>query len=147
MAAILSVRTRAPDLDRFLAQRASAPFVYSETDCCVVMADWLVLNGYPDALAEPRGRCRDEAAARRFVAPYGGLAAYIATQFANIGLQRTRDPARGDVALLRAPVADRILGAICLGGDGPVWWMKTRDGAVLGPAPVLRAWKTGGANG
>lgn len=92
---------------------------YGSLDCCTFMADWLVVLGFEDPMADRRGAYSDRSGYRRLMRSEGGIVTSCARRFAAVGLCETALAAPGDVALVRAPArfGRRIVmvatGAIC----------------------------------
>lgn len=118
------------------------PYLWGESDCVTICADWVSRWHGVDPAADLRltygsaGEC--ERATRFFSDPLG----CIAPRMAAAGLNLTTQPKIGDVGLLLLPVsahAARPHGAICLGKK---WAAKTLDGSVqqYEPFKVLAAW-------
>lgn len=121
---------------------------YGRLDCCTFMADWLIVLGFDDVMADRRGTYHTKAQYRAAIRAEGGILQSCRTRFARIGLQETTEPAEGDVALVLAPYAVRRsgavvnapVGALCL--DHRLRAVVTPDAGVVGaPLHTLIAWK------
>lgn len=132
-------------LSRYLGEVASRRFAFGVMDCCVLMADWLVRCGLPDAMADRRGVYASYREYRTLMRREGGIVASCRRRFAAIGLPPRPQPMRGDVGLVSAPLAvgRRLMfvptGAICLSPEMSV--VITPDSGLVGsPMKVLHAW-------
>ena len=130
-------------LDSFLQSRRATAFTYGAHDCCLFVADAIVVMTGIDFAAEFRNRYRTRFGALRRLREKcaGGTVDAIAGQvFAAHGVAEIRPgyAQRGDVVAIRQR-DDMVLGLIMLNGwpvvaDDPGWAMSSRAHAV-------RAWK------
>lgn len=117
------------------------PFIWGETDCMVVLADYLIALGYEDAAAQWRGKYDSALSCQRvsgFLKDPVGVMESAAT---SIGLNPTDKPSRGDVGVVQILDHEglKVMGAVCLGMN---WAFKGEQNIVVGkPAKVLAAWK------
>ena len=132
-------------LSRYLGSVVRRRFAFGKMDCCILMADWLVCCGLPDAMADRRGAYASWREYRALMRREGGIVASCKRRFGAVGLEERDAPARGDVCLVRAPIVlgRRVLwvptGAICLSPGMSV--VVTPDAGLMGaPMTVLHAW-------
>lgn len=120
---------------------------YGLLDCATLMADWLVLCGWPDPMPDRRGTYATERSYRAAIRSEGGLVASCRRRFAGLGLAAAETHGAGDVALVLAPFAlrpgraplCRPTGAI-VGAGGFVNLLDWPRGVVCARLPVLAAW-------
>lgn len=132
-------------LSLYLGEVVRRRFAFGAMDCCILMADWLIARGLPDAMADRRGAYASWREYRTLMRREGGIVASCRRRFAAIGLAERAEPVRGDVCLVHAPIVlgRRILwvptGAICLSPDMSV--IVTPDAGLVGAQMnVLHAW-------
>lgn len=123
-------------LDAFLERMAATPFVDGSEDCVLTIADWIVLNGYPDPAIAYRNRFHTRLGCARFVRRNGGLAGVMSSGAERCGLAPTTNPVRGDVGLINLRGVE--LAGIFLGAR---WAFKSRAGLLVEPAEPLNAWR------
>lgn len=117
------------------------PFIWGETDCMMVLADYLIALGYDDAAAEWRGLYDSAASCQKvsgFIKDPVGVMDKAATL---IGLEPTDEPTRGDVGVVQIvdQTGPKTMGAVCLGKN---WAFKGHNTVVIGkPISILAAWK------
>lgn len=123
---------------------ACMPFVWGETDCCLVLADWIARVKGADPAAHLRGmystpgECERET---RFLSDPVGCMARCADSIG--GLPMVAVPARGDVGVYRRHGERWPYGGIW---TGSLWASKGKDGVTfLKPAQVspLACWGLG----
>lgn len=127
---------------------ATLPFIWGETDCMLVLADWIkrVRGADPAAhirgLYDSRGTCQRETGFLRD--PVAAVDACLATIG---GLDRVEEPEPGDIAVLMLREADGRVspcGALWLGA---AWGCKGPTGATtLTPRAVIEVkaiWSVG----
>lgn len=96
------------DLGSYLCAAARRGFALGDgVDCCTLMADWLMLHGREDVMADRRGTYRTGADFRRMLMREGGLIAACHRRFTRAGLAVTTTPRAGDVATVMLPFARR----------------------------------------
>lgn len=113
-------------------------------DCCLLMADWLVMQGCPDPMADRRGTYSARGEYQKLLHSEGGLVESCSARFARIGLIPSR-PLRGAAAVVMAPFAVRNgrvfwrpTGAICL--SDKLRAVVSSAGLSIAPLPVMTAW-------
>lgn len=79
---------------------SAVPFVWGQSDCALLIADWAVANGHPDPAAHLRGTYDTEDACRSLLVAAGGLSAVVADCAARIGLKALHEPAFGAVGVI-----------------------------------------------
>ncbi len=127
------------------------PFIWGETDCMLVCADWIERVRGQDPAAhlrgtyDSRGSCQRETGFLRD--PIGAVESCLATIG---GLDRVDEPQRGDMAVIRVHEPDGRVspcGALWLGS---AWGCKGPTGATtLNPCAVvevLAVWSVGYAD-
>jgi len=123
------------DIGAFLERMTVEPFEDGVSDCILTVADWIVLNGYPDPAEPYRGRYSTARERRKLIVEAGGIHALMAAGSSRSGLRSTERPHPGDVGLIR--LGRRKIAAICLGER----WAMKGDGLVVAAADeVLMAW-------
>ncbi len=122
-------------------------FHYGDLDCCTFMADWLVARGMADPMIGRRGSYSTWREYRAAIRGEGGMVASCRRRFAAIGLRETATPAKGDVALVMAPIGVRRSGAIVWAPTGAIAVtdrlraVVTPDtGLVMAPAHIVTVW-------
>ncbi|MHC2677511.1 hypothetical protein ACVI1J_009674 [Bradyrhizobium diazoefficiens] len=129
----------------YLGEVAARACAYGRLDCAVLMADWVVRQGWPDPMPDRRGTYTTERDYRAAVRSEGGLVASCRRRFGHIGLVETVAAEAGDVALVLVPVArggrnvQVPAGAIVLGG-GLVALLDWPRGIVGVHRPTVAAW-------
>lgn len=124
-------------LHRWMAE----PFVWGQSDCMLVLADYLVSLGHSDIGAKWRGTYDSALSCQRVSGFLTDPVRPLAEGCASIGLPRTDDPQRGDIGVIRVAVDGSIkaVGAVFLGGN---WAVKGEHRVVIGaPLEVLAAWR------
>lgn len=95
-------------LKRYFAEVGRRRWQPGVLDCAILVADWAVLRGRPDPIADLRGRYHSERQFMRIIRREGDLLACSATRLARSGLvQIDGVPQSGDVLLVSAPYALR----------------------------------------
>ncbi|MCX5513415.1 DUF6950 family protein [Kaistia algarum] len=126
-------------LQGFLTEYGARPWVWGEVDCCLVMADWLIENGYQDCAAHLRGTYRTEADLNTILDAAGGVLPIVKACFALIPLELSSTPDAGSVGVIgdRSNI-HRQWGAIF---DGVRWQVRLKGGMVQFSAPLLACWR------
>lgn len=81
-------------LGDYLAEAARKRHVYGVHDCCTFPADWAVLNGWQDPMAEWRSGYINAAPAQ------DGLLPLFAEGMDGVGIPRTSDITEGDIGVV-----------------------------------------------
>lgn len=127
-------------LGTYLERIARQPWDPGNRDCCTFLADWCVALGYPDPMAFIRGSYASDEEALELI-ERRGLVRLATRGFESIGLERTKEPLTGDVAIIRRPTEDNanITGAI---RSGERWITLMARGIVVDEGgKLLRAWR------
>jgi hypothetical protein len=115
----------------FLTSYAARPMAWGAIDCCLMLADWCIANGWPDPARELRGTYDSEDACAALVARSGGLVPLATPRFDAIGLARAETVADGVIGIVGSPrAAERQWGALYCDGR---WWVRVEAGV----APVI----------
>ena len=124
-------------LDQFLEEATARRFRDGEWDCQLFPAEWVRRVTGLDPAAAWRGRYSTALGRERILKRDGGPLAVMTRGAESVGLQRTDEPKRGDVGLIR--LDGRDYGAVCLGER---WALVTKSGlAAVKPDEILRAWR------
>jgi hypothetical protein len=128
-------------LPAFLAASARTPFAWGGPNCLTWLGDWMLELTGGDPIADLRAACSDRRSALRLVARAGGLQALLAQRAALAGLAGTDAPQAGDIGVVRIAGVERreLAGGIC---TGPRWAVLGVAGLIVGPLPVVCAWRT-----
>ncbi|WP_375597566.1 DUF6950 family protein [Devosia sp. Naph2] len=109
--------------ENFIEQTSRRPFVWGQSDCSLMVADWCVWSGYEDPAAAWRGTYSDEAGCRALVAERGDLMAVVAACASVAGLKPIHEPEFGCVAVIgSAHRPERQWAAIWNGARWAVWF-------------------------
>lgn len=133
-------------LQEFLAALARRSWRWGETDCMMILADWVACVRGVDPAAPWRGAYADAASCAAIVVGERGLRRLACRAFAEVGLAETLAPVAGDIALVRAPVTlrgravPRHTGAICVGLGGVALMTPDRGMVITRDLPIVRAW-------
>ncbi len=115
------------------------PWQWGVSDCALVLADWLIANGYDDPALDLRGAYTDEASCLALLAERGGLLAVVTACAAVAGLEEIAEPEVGCVAVIGAPNnPERQRCAIRLAGG---WVTFTQQGFLPIIARGVRMWR------
>lgn len=100
-----------------------SPHVWGQSDCSLVIADWVALNGHPDPGADWRGTYDSKEACMALLERRGGLVAHIGSCAAQIGLRPIHEPEFGCIAVIGvAHSVERQWAAIWQGRRWVVKW-------------------------
>lgn len=124
------------------------PFIWGETDCILVLADWIERVRGADPAADIRGTYDSRGSCQRETGFLRDPVGVVEKSLATIGgLERTQEPLTGDIAILRLMESDGRVspcGALWLGS---AWGCKGPSGATtLHPSnvvEVLAIWSVG----
>lgn len=127
-------------LYRHLHKWMSEPFVWGESDCMMVVADYLIDMGYEDPAAKWRGTYDSAMSCQRVSKFLTDAPDVMGDAVTAVGMIETGEPVRGDVGVVRFVDHDghKMMGAVCLGKN---WAVKGEHRVVVGPAQVVRAWR------
>jgi hypothetical protein len=113
-------------LEDFCECTNSQPFVWGQSDCSLLIADWAVENGHPDPAASWRGSYSTEDSCRALIAERGDLRTVVAACALSIGLQPLYEPEFGSIAVIGSETnPDRQWSAIW---NGRRWLVKWASG-------------------
>jgi hypothetical protein len=127
----------------FLNRQLAIPFAWGGhggTDCMLMLADWVMFLRGVDPAADVRFCYDSPASCHRLMGWFRDPIAAIGDRFERVGIMRTNEAVRGDVALVR--VDGQAVGAIC---TGKAWAMKADGRGVhtREAAEVLAVWSVG----
>lgn len=94
---------RADPLTQFRAQASGRRFAFGVWDCGLLCAEWVRLVRGVDPAAAWRGRYSTELGLARLLKRRGGLVAHFDQCLAGVGIFRTDEPGRGDIAVVETP--------------------------------------------
>lgn len=128
----------ATDLEGFLAAHAARPWAWGINDCSLILADWAIANGHPDAAAHLRGTYASKDECRAVVEAAGGLVALVGDCVARIDLRPIDRPEVGAIGVIGSRSdMHRQFGSIF---DGIDWQWRTASGFVGMKAAPLAIW-------
>lgn len=121
---------------------AGLPFVWGETDCVMVLADWVQRLHGVDPAADLRMAYRSAGECQRMTGFYTEPVALFDRLLTPLGIARTAAPKRGDIGIVMLTVdgRQRPHGAICA---GVAWATKGEDSVTSYRPPqraILAAW-------
>jgi hypothetical protein len=119
---------------------AGLPFVWGETDCMLVLADWILRVRGVDPAAHVRGMYHDAGTCQRETGFLRDPVVAVDGCLATIGgLPKVSDPAEGDIAVLTLSVGPGGRVTTCGGlWLGQAWACKGPTGATtIAPREVL----------
>lgn len=132
-------------LTEYLREAARTPWAWGSCDCFLFFMDWIERVTGNDPMAGVRGTYDTERQARRILKATGGPIAFVDARLAVLGIERTRNPMAGDVALVHIalkPWRDRMIhvpgGAICVRPG--LWAFKAKDTMTYAAFPMIAAW-------
>lgn len=136
-------------LSDFLRSVAVRKWRWGETDCVMVLADWIKeARGFDPAEAW-RGSYSSERECSDLLKRRRGLRRHLDDVLSAFGIARTENPAAGDIGLVHAPIraGKRVrfgpVGAIYVGSG--LWAVFSSDcGLVIAPLKMWTAWKVNG---
>ena len=130
--------TTSQALADYLRRQAALPYTLGQSDCCCLVADWLIECRGIDPMADcPRYFCTAEA--NDLLCGMGGLPRAVGRSMRQFGIRMTRAPLPGDVAV----VAIRDM-ATCAIRTERRWAVRLFDGLALLPPErvrVIAAWR------
>lgn len=125
----------------YLESRHDMPFEWGKNDCCLFVADWLVILTGIDPADELRGTYDDAATAGVILESHGGLESMVSARFAADGWH-DEPPVfaqRGDIVTCDTP--DGVGLGVCAGSTIA---MPGKSGLVHAPMTLARkAWRIG----
>lgn len=123
----------------FLSRQMALPFIWGETDCMMMLADWCLVNGWPDPAADYRLTYHDQSSCQRETRFLTDPLDVTSRCFAAVGMAVTGDPREGDVGVVQIGPR-RFAGAIKTAYG---WVSKADEGVTYHDAPAMRAWSVG----
>lgn len=129
-------------LERF-ADASTVPFVWGQSDCALLIADWVLANGYADPAAHLRGTYDNEDACAAILEADGGLSTVVGACAHAAGLRPILEPAFGCVAVIGSKHnRNRQWAAIWQGHRWMVRWIANdgRPTWALFAAKPLNMW-------
>lgn len=124
-------------LTDFLRDMAGRPFQWGQTDCALMMAEWVSLRRGVPVAEDLRGSYATEDECQRILDDRGGLLRVVSGIASSVPLRLTSDPKPGDIGIVRCPPSAPTCAIKVRRG----WALKTPTGLIVMPAPVIRAWK------
>lgn len=125
-------------LNNWLSDRSTLPFEPGKADCCLVLADWVSFNGYPDGAQYLRGTYSTKAEMDDLILSSGGALSLVEGCVAIAGLLETRSRKTGDIGVIGSAYNPlRQWGAIW---DGVHWQVHWANGFEAIHAPALKIW-------
>ena len=126
----------------FLHSKLSQPFQWGVNDCCLFSADWCVVAGKGDPMADFRGKY---ASAREAIALWrnvGGYAVEGPRRFEEMGFLLVENPRgfsrRGDIALFHSSPHHTAFGIIEGGG---IWGLAPSGVNRIPMDKALKVWR------
>ncbi|MGV8954616.1 MAG: DUF6950 family protein [Cypionkella sp.] len=129
--------------EAFMLATNATPHIWGASDCSLMIADWALANGYPDAAAHLRGRYATKAECAALLTAQGGLGAVVGHCAQSIGLKSLHEPEFGCVAVIGAEARpDRQWSAIWDGHRWMVRWLsKSGPTWAAFAAPAIVMWR------
>lgn len=125
------------DLSDYLVALAGRRWQWGQTDCLLILSDWIMVRRGVDPGARWRGTYSTEAECRVLLRREGGIRRLLSGALEAHGIKRTTMAAAGDVGLVR-PVRE-LVGGICAAPDR--WAVLTRGkGVVIAPMRSVGTW-------
>lgn len=134
---------RMASFEDFINQTGRRSFVWGQSDCSLMVADWCVWVGHGDPAAGWRGSYDDQDGCRALLDERGGLADVVAACALLAGLKPIQEPEFGCVAVIGSPHRpERQWAAIWNGARWMVWFGNdTRVQWEAMSAKALRMWR------
>ncbi len=111
------------------------PFIWSEDDCMVALANYLVRLGYPDIAAKWRGTYDSAYTCNRASGFLTDPVAPLQAGVSEIPLDATENPVMGDIGVVKFE-GQRPTGALFLGRN---WAVRGERAVHIGPAQIIMA--------
>lgn len=130
------------ELKAFLRAASGQRFDPVTDHCLMLAADWVRARTGRDPAAPWRGRIVSEQHGAALVARAGGMAAFIDTALARVGLPAVPvcEVAPGDLGLITLIGPNGPL-AVCGIRTGARWAVRSTRGIWIGRATATRAWR------
>ncbi|WP_417723950.1 DUF6950 family protein [Salipiger sp.] len=119
------------------------PFLWGETDCCLVLADWVARVTGRDPAARIRGMYETAAECERVTGFLSDPVSAFGSCAAAAGLGRAGELRAGDVGIYSRPGSRWAFGGLW---TGSLWASKGRDGVTFTKpkrVEILAAWGVG----
>jgi hypothetical protein len=124
-------------LHAFLRDLARRPAVLGDLDCCLAIADWVLVSRGFDPAPEYRGAYRTAAEYEALLRRDGGILRLIDRLAKRVGAERVKPPQAGDFAVVKAE--GKCWGAIRTPSGR--WAIKANDGVIMSDKPrLIAAW-------
>jgi hypothetical protein len=117
---------------------------WGETDCLMMLADWIKLRHGVDPAADIRGTYSTEEESLELMVRHRGIVGCIEHCVRPLGIDRTSLPVKGDIGVVFAGVKRRgkirhgLTGAICV--SDRLWAVKSPAGLMIADFRFLRTW-------
>lgn len=125
-------------LAAYIQRLSKEPFSYGTADCCIILADWWLMNTGIDPVPELRGVYSDAEECSQLLLTSGGVLGLVTRVCQRIGAVPTLAPKAGDFGVI-------AFGGITCGSIKTLsgrWFVKTKHGAgAIGGCVVLAAWR------
>lgn len=119
----------------------ATPFVWGESDCMLVLADYLMDMGYADIGDKWRGMYDSALSCHRVSGFLTDPVKPLEEGVSRLGLKFTDNPVRGDIGVITVRHKDgkiKAVGALCLGQN---WAVKSENAVLVDkPVQILAAW-------
>jgi len=128
------------DLQTYMMEISSTPWIWGDNDCCSLAADWCVARGYDDPMERWRGKYDCEVGARGFINEYGGLPSLWLIGMADAGIEETSNPEIGDIGIaeVNGDHGPELVGAIYAGRR---WHMRSPLGIYSARVEPILCWR------
>lgn len=110
-----------------------------KVDCCLIIAEWAMWLGYPDAAAHLRGTYEPGQGQIDILAAHGGAVAIIERCALSIGARPVNEPRCGDFGVVGS--LKNIIRQFGVIHDGDGWLTRAPDGFKRITARTLAAWR------
>lgn len=121
----------------------SLPFIWGETDCIMVLCDWIKAVRGVDPAENDRFTYTDAGSCQRETRYFSDPVATLDSRFSRAGIKRGNDLCPGDVALIRLPGDRHPVGGIW---TGEFWGCKGPSGTTTVSSAVAQVqafWSVG----
>lgn len=119
----------------------ATPFIWGESDCMLVLADYLIDLGYADIGDKWRGTYDSALSCQRVSGFLTDPVKPLREGARRLNLTETDNPVRGDIGVITVRHKDgkiKAVGAVCLGRN---WAIKSEQSVLVDkPIQILAAW-------